>query len=220
MSSDTPQRQQTTLSDNEVLHSQRLMRAENIFQGELTGAWDQECRSALSAFQQKSEQLAEEIGRFDRRTEANIRNLRLIAQREARLFMKRLHDAGLERSGYQVRIICGTRTYPEQSALYAQGRSQPGRKVTRKGPGESYHNFGLAWDIGVFSRSGAYLTDRKLYKKVGQVAKSPGLTWGGGWRFLFFPDLPHYQLRNATQAGIHSLRDSFERGTACPLTVR
>jgi peptidoglycan L-alanyl-D-glutamate endopeptidase CwlK len=207
------------MTDDKILHSQRLMKAENIFQGECTGLWDDQCQAALTEFNCRCDLLAAELGRFDERSEVHIRSLRLVAQREARLFMGRLRDAGLERSGYTVKIICGTRTYPEQAALYAKGRSQPGRKVTKKQPGESYHNFGLAWDIGVFSHSGAYLTDKNLYKKVGQLGSVPSLTWGGGsWRFLFFRDFPHYQLEAASQTGIGRLRESFEQGTACPLS--
>lgn len=206
------------MADDKILHSQRLMRVENIFQGECNGTWDDHCESALSEFRHQSDLLAEELGSFDKRTEENIRSLRLIAQREARLFMGRLRDAGLKQSGYTVKIICGTRTYPEQAALYAKGRTLPGRKVTKKGPGQSFHNFGLAWDIGVFSQSGAYLTDKKLYKKVGQLGSEPSLAWGGSsWRFLFFRDYPHYQLETASQAGIGRLRKSFEQGVACPL---
>ncbi|MEZ5536372.1 MAG: M15 family metallopeptidase [Thiolinea sp.] len=206
--------------DETLLHSQRLLKVENLFQGQCNGLLDDDCRTAIDEFEHQSDLLAEELGTFDERTEKNIRTLRLVAQREARLFMQRLEAAGIAKSGYQVKIICGTRTYPEQADLYAQGRSKPGIRVTKKGPGESFHNFGLAWDVGVFTTSGAYLTDKAAYKKVGRIADAPELTWGGSsWRFLFFRDYPHYQLERASQAGLDQLRASFEQGTACPLSV-
>jgi peptidoglycan L-alanyl-D-glutamate endopeptidase CwlK len=43
-------------------------------------------------------------------------------------------------------IYCGRRTMEEQTALYSLGRSAPGRIVTKAKAGESYHNYGLAFD--------------------------------------------------------------------------
>ena len=44
-------------------------------------------------------------------------------------------------------IYCGRRTMEEQAALYAKGRTkQPGKIVTKAKPGQSYHNYGLAFD--------------------------------------------------------------------------
>ena len=40
----------------------------------------------------------------------------------------------------------GTRTYEEQNALYAQGRTAPGKIVTNARGGQGAHNFGLATD--------------------------------------------------------------------------
>lgn len=39
------------------------------------------------------------------------------------------------------------RTFAEQDALYAQGRTKPGSIVTYARGGQSYHNFGIAIDI-------------------------------------------------------------------------
>ena len=39
------------------------------------------------------------------------------------------------------------RTFAEQDALYAQGRTKGGLKVTNAKGGQSYHNYGLAIDI-------------------------------------------------------------------------
>ena len=49
--------------------------------------------------------------------------------------------------GVEVRIVQGLRTIDEQNALYAQGRTKPGKKVTNAKGGQSYHNYGLAVDI-------------------------------------------------------------------------
>ena len=43
-----------------------------------------------------------------------------------------------------VRAISGLRSYAEQDALYAKGRTAPGARVTSARGGFSNHNFGLA----------------------------------------------------------------------------
>lgn len=45
------------------------------------------------------------------------------------------------------RLRSGFRTYAYQDSLYAAGRTRPGPKVTNWPGGESYHNFGLAYDV-------------------------------------------------------------------------
>ena len=47
----------------------------------------------------------------------------------------------------KLRVTQGLRTFPEQQALYNQGRTSPGKKVTNAKPGQSYHNYGLAIDV-------------------------------------------------------------------------
>ena len=96
------------------------------------------------------------------------------------------------RNGIQIKILCGLRTYAEQDALYAQGRTQPGPKVTNARGGYSNHNFGIAFDIGVFEGA-KYLGDSPKYKAVGALGMELGLEWGGNWKNL--EDQPHFQLR-------------------------
>ena len=43
-------------------------------------------------------------------------------------------------------IYCGRRTMEEQAKLYAKGRTSGGKIVTKAKPGQSYHNYGLAFD--------------------------------------------------------------------------
>ena len=95
-------------------------------------------------------------------------------------------------SGISIKIISGLRTYAEQDALYAQGRTKPGAKVTNAPGGYSNHNFGIAFDIGVFEGS-KYLEESVKYKAVGALGMDLGLEWGGNWKSLV--DQPHFQLR-------------------------
>ena len=91
-------------------------------------------------------------------------------------------------------MISGTRTYEEQNALYEQGRTKPGRVVTNARGGYSNHNFGIAFDIGVFE-GGRYLGESPAYKAVGAIGMKLGLEWGGNWKSI--QDEPHFQLRPA-----------------------
>lgn len=115
--------------------------------------------------------------------------------------------------GLDVRIISGTRTYVEQDALFRKGRfGNPGPKVTNARGGQSNHNFGLAWDIGLFE-GGKYITAVKKYKELANLVMGvlPNLEWGGNWQS--FQDVPHYQHR-AIADSVSEVRKLFEQGKA------
>lgn len=97
-------------------------------------------------------------------------------------------------NGIRIKIISGLRTYAEQDALYAQGRTTPGPKVTHARGGYSNHNFGIAFDVGVFEGN-KYLPESVKYKAVGALGMDLGLEWGGNWKTIV--DQPHFQLRPA-----------------------
>lgn len=97
----------------------------------------------------------------------------------------------LAKEGIGVRLTCGYRSVEEQNALYALGRTRPGRKVTNAQGGWSWHNFGLAADY-------AFITDGRLtwdgpWQVFGRTARECGLEWGGDWNT--FQDRPHVQWR-------------------------
>jgi peptidoglycan L-alanyl-D-glutamate endopeptidase CwlK len=127
---------------------------------------------------------------LDPRSAANIATLLPAAQRAARALLAAANDGRLG-PGIVVKIIAGTRTYAEQDVLYAQGRTTPGPIVTDAPAGYSNHNFGIAFDVGLFN-GGVYLDDSPLYAKVGALGRSLGLEWGGDW--TSFADEPHFQL--------------------------
>ena len=101
--------------------------------------------------------------------------------------------------GITIEVISGLRTWAEQDALYARGRTAPGAKVTNARGGWSNHNFGTAFDIGVF-RGRQYLPNSAMYKAVGALGVELGLEWGGDWRTLV--DQPHFQLRPVWADGL------------------
>lgn len=100
-----------------------------------------------------------------------------------------------EKSGLKVGIGECFRTVAEQDALYAQGRTKPGKIVTNA-RGSSYssmHQWGVAFDFYRNDGKGAYNTSGQFFQKVGAIGKSVGLEWGGDWKS--FKDLPHFQLK-------------------------
>src|SRR4030095_8656518 len=95
-------------------------------------------------------------------------------------------------NGITIKVISGLRTYDEQNALCAQGRTKPGKIVTKARGGYSNHNFGIAFDIGVWEGN-SYKDESPKYKAVGVLGMDLGLEWGGNWKTI--EDQPHFQLR-------------------------
>lgn len=131
--------------------------------------------------------LAEPGDRTSARSEKHIATLHAQVQPYARALWFKAREHGMS-----IQIISATRSYAEQDALYAQGRSRPGHVVTNARGGYSNHNFGIAFDVGLFERN-QYLGESPMYKAVGALGVELGLEWGGNWRSLV--DQPHFQLR-------------------------
>ncbi len=100
-------------------------------------------------------------------------------------------------AGLAILVTQGLRTWAEQDALYAKGRTiapigKPHIVTNAKG-GQSWHNFGLAFDIVVLDSVGKADWDSSHpgWRKAADVGKSVGLEWGGDWKG--FKDLPHFQ---------------------------
>jgi peptidoglycan L-alanyl-D-glutamate endopeptidase CwlK len=127
------------------------------------------------------------IDEVDPRSEKNIAMLLPEVQPLARALVQKAKAVGI-----QIKVLSGLRTYEEQDDLYAKGRTAPGPIVTKVKGGYSNHNFGIAFDVGVFEGS-KYLTDSPKYKAVGALGMDLGLDWGGTWKT--FRDEPHFQLR-------------------------
>ena len=94
--------------------------------------------------------------------------------------------------------IIVTSTYRDnesQDALYAQGRTTPGKIVTNAKAGESFHNYRCAVDV-VPLRLGKPVWDSKdpLWLRVGEIGESVGLEWAGRWKT--FKETAHFQFTN------------------------
>jgi len=75
------------------------------------------------------------------RTLKTVNTLEANFQRRTRQWLEEMIQTGI-----RPLIYTGLRTMEEQAALFAIGRSKPGKIVTKARPGESYHNHGLAFD--------------------------------------------------------------------------
>jgi peptidoglycan L-alanyl-D-glutamate endopeptidase CwlK len=191
------------LPKEDVLFLQRLLKSAGFYSGKLDSIWGPKTDAASAAFEARGRELREIRGELDARSETSLRLLHPKAQEAARIFLHTVRGAGID-----ARIISGTRTYAEQNGLFRQGRfGNKGPIVTNARGGQSNHNFGIAWDIGIFD-NGKYLGDSPLYKKAAEAGLAGGLEWGGNW--ASFKDLPHYQL--ATGLSISGVRERFENG--------
>ena len=86
-----------------------------------------------------------------------------------------------------IRVVQGLRTFEEQDALYAQGRTKPGNKVTAAKGGQSFHCFGLAIDIVPIQNSKADWSFD--FDKLSALCTKYGLTSGKAWN-----DNDHYEF--------------------------
>lgn len=111
----------------------------------------------------------------------------------------------LAQRGTSILITQGLRTWEEQDALYAKGRTVApiGNKfiVTKAKGGQSYHNFGLAVDIVILDSIGKadWDTSHPGWSEAADAGKSVGLEWGGDW--ASFKDLPHFQYTGKLSLG-------------------
>lgn len=101
-------------------------------------------------------------------------------------------------------LTCTYRSQAEQDALYAQGRTTSGPKVTWTR--SSRHSLLLngkpasgAFDIAILSNGkptwalkvDVNLNNKSDYEEAGVIGEKLKLVWGGRWKS---PDFPHFQL--------------------------
>ena len=107
--------------------------------------------------------------------------------------------AAMEALGHPMCVTDGVRSATAQAALFAQGRTAPGRIVTNADGVTTKSNhqpkadgYGHAVDC-CFLQDGKPSWDVSLpWAAYGALAQAVGLTWGGAWAKLH--DLPHIEL--------------------------
>lgn len=144
-------------------------------------------------------------------SDASIEKMKGVHPKLIELMKKAISD-----SPYDFKIIQGLRTAAYQNELYQQGRTKPGKIVTKLDGYNKKSNhqakadgYGHAVDIAVcgqYDQNGNYVkytTDAEMFdnkklveisRHVKAVAKDMGLdiVWGGEWKTLY--DTPHYEL--------------------------
>ena len=84
------------------------------------------------------------------------------------------------------------RTIREQNALYAQGRTLPGNKVTNAQGGSSPHNFGLGCDCAPMKKDASDIwwnAPANVWEEYGKICEEAHMTWGGMFKTIV--DKPH-----------------------------
>jgi peptidoglycan L-alanyl-D-glutamate endopeptidase CwlK len=135
---------------------------------------------------------------MDNITKQRIQTLHPSVRTEMELIVNECNKALSSTS--QVRITQALRTIKEQDALYAQGRTAPGKVVTNAKGGTSNHNYGFAVDIVLIIDGKTASWDvKKDWDKDGlsdwdecvKIFAKHGWTWGGN--FVTFKDMPHFE---------------------------
>lgn len=80
-----------------------------------------------------------------------------------------------ESQGLDILVYCGFRSSDEQNALYRQGRDISGKIVTNARGGQSFHNYGRAFDYVPLKNGKPDWDDTKSYKKAQEIGKKYNL---------------------------------------------
>lgn len=184
------------------------------------GRFGQHTKGAVLAFQQAQgvEVAAAEQGKVGRATlaaleETNAPLLASLAKIDGRNKTLKIHPAlrrsladlaeALAEREMKALITDGFRSFAEQDALFARGRTKPGPIVTNARGGLSNHNYGLAVDlypvidgqVFVSIPNGASQQFTKLFTAIQRtiIDEAEGLGLHSGIHFSFV-DPPHLQL--------------------------
>lgn len=94
--------------------------------------------------------------------------------------------------GIDLLVTSTYRDSDSQNALYAQGRTAPGKIVTNAKAGQSFHNYRCAVDVVPIVNGKAVWDDKTLWQQIGVLGESCGLEWAGRWKT--FKEMPHFQF--------------------------
>lgn len=97
-----------------------------------------------------------------------------------------------KRDGIDLLVTSTYRDAECQDALYAQGRTTPGKRVTNARGGQSWHQYRVAFDVVPLVAGKAIWDDRRIWQRIGALGESVGLEWAGRWKS--FAESPHFQF--------------------------
>jgi peptidoglycan L-alanyl-D-glutamate endopeptidase CwlK len=122
----------------------------------------------------------------------NSRDINELNPKVAKLCRQLIENCKHE--GIDIIITSTYRDSESQNALYAQGRTIAGKKVTNAKGGKSFHNWRCAFDFVPILNGKAQWSDIATFERVGVIGEKLGLTWSG--RFAKFPERAHFQFTN------------------------
>jgi peptidoglycan LD-endopeptidase CwlK len=94
--------------------------------------------------------------------------------------------------GIELLVTSTYRDIESQNALYAQGRTDPGKIVTNAKGGQSFHNYRCAVDVvPLVNGKPDWDGTHPIWAKIGNYGKLAGLEWAGEW--TRFKELAHFQ---------------------------
>jgi peptidoglycan L-alanyl-D-glutamate endopeptidase CwlK len=104
--------------------------------------------------------------------------------------------AACKAAGADPLVTCTFRSGVEQDALYAIGRTEPGRIVTNARAGQSAHNYGLALDfVPLVAGKPMWSAKHPHWQLCGQLTPKFNLEWAGTWTRPK-REYPHVQVPN------------------------
>ena len=116
----------------------------------------------------------------------NIDDLHPAVAARCRQFIRRCEEIDID-----IIITSTYRDNESQNALWSQGRSKPGHRVTNARGGESFHNWRVAFDFAPIVNGKIDWLDIDKFRRCGEIAESCGLEWAGRWKS--FRELAHCQ---------------------------
>ena len=97
-----------------------------------------------------------------------------------------------KKQGIDLLVTSTYRDNASQDALYAQGRTMPGKIVTNAKAGQSWHNYRCAVDVvPIVAGKPRWDVKDEVWQQVGALGKAAGLEWAGDWKK--FKEYPHFQ---------------------------
>ena len=142
------------------------------------------------------------------------KKLALVNPELAALVRKLDADYQQKHPGDRLIVQQGLRSFEQQAAIYAQGRTAPGEIVTHAPPGHSWHEFGMAIDVCPKSLLSVRNWDPEnpIWSELAITGRSLGL-FPGAYYVHVPPDRPHFQLTGSLPVSPDdATREAYAKG--------
>lgn len=117
----------------------------------------------------------------------SLDDLKPVFRKRVDMWLADCHSVSLD-----VLVYCTLRTSEEQEALWAIGRTKPGKVVTNAHAGQSAHNYGLALDfVPLLHGKPQWVQGNDLYLHAISIAESQGMQ---SLAKTSFPEWAHLQI--------------------------